>query len=258
MAHAELVTTPRSSFWLRQFSGKSTTQQVVFDIVFGIVLPLVCVVFDPIVFRGAGGLPWLLSNSIAAYVGIGIGIVSLLVWLSTHLPAKVLTGALAASAVFSFGLGVLLLPLSLMGLFILIGALGFIPFVTSFVFFRNTVRAIACARTKQRHRNWIVVACFSFALALTAPAFAQFWVKRDVASAMEQLLANDSKTAQHGLERLRRFAAVHHHRAVQVAISAEYCGLAQHGEPTVGRITFLLLPARHVIGGLREVVGRGG
>lgn len=58
-------------------------------------------------------------------------------------------GALAAAACGALGIGVLMLPMTLLGLLIGIGVLGFVPFVTSWVFFGATVAALgrAIART---------------------------------------------------------------------------------------------------------------
>lgn len=58
-------------------------------------------------------------------------------------------GALAAAACGALGIGVLMLPMTLLGLLVGIGVLGFVPFVTSWVFFGATVAALgrAIART---------------------------------------------------------------------------------------------------------------
>ena len=46
----------------------------------------------------------------------------------------------------SLAIGIILSPFSLLGLIILIGALGFVPFFTAIVYLRNAVRAIRSAR----------------------------------------------------------------------------------------------------------------
>jgi hypothetical protein len=43
----------RPRFWRRQFADAPTRAQFRFDVMFGLVLPAFCFVFDPIVFRGA-------------------------------------------------------------------------------------------------------------------------------------------------------------------------------------------------------------
>jgi hypothetical protein len=41
----------RVGFFKRQFRHKATFQQTIFDALFGIVLPVICCVFDPIIFQ---------------------------------------------------------------------------------------------------------------------------------------------------------------------------------------------------------------
>ena len=45
---------PRKPFWRRQFQIESTTGQKKFDWIFGVIMPVICFVFDPIVFKGNG------------------------------------------------------------------------------------------------------------------------------------------------------------------------------------------------------------
>jgi len=41
------------SFWRRQFGEDRTDAQQVFDVVFGLIAPILCFYFDPIVFKGS-------------------------------------------------------------------------------------------------------------------------------------------------------------------------------------------------------------
>lgn len=113
-----------------------------FDIVFGVVLPIGCLVFDPIVFRG-GGFPGMYATG--AYVFVGLQIAILLCWMllgrRMDRGADFFPGPLLAGGVFSLLLGIAMLPLSLMGLVMVIGILGFTPFLTSLVYFRAGFRA---------------------------------------------------------------------------------------------------------------------
>ena len=45
------ISTPKPGFWRRQFGSNVTTKQKGFDWTVGVVLPLICFLFDPIVFR---------------------------------------------------------------------------------------------------------------------------------------------------------------------------------------------------------------
>lgn len=70
---------------------------------------------------------------------------AMVVWWKTHdRPRRFhtpLAGALFVGTVFSFGIAVVLTPLALIGLFVLIGILGFFPWITCAVFLRAAARA---------------------------------------------------------------------------------------------------------------------
>jgi len=112
----------------------------------GIVLPVACLVFDPVVFRGgfAGG-PLLGPFKLFAYALIALEIAALGAWLALRGRAGVwcgpLGGVMTAGALFSLVVGVVLLPFSLLGLMFLIGVLGFSPFLAALVYWRNGGRA---------------------------------------------------------------------------------------------------------------------
>lgn len=131
-----------STFWQRQFVSPATTKQVVFDVLIGIVLPILCVVADPIVFRAVFGAPVLGSYRLFGYLTISMGIVTLAFWLVRRRASAFLGGMLLGYALFSFLLGIVLLPLSLIGLLLFIGIFGLSPFLTGFSFLRNGVRVL--------------------------------------------------------------------------------------------------------------------
>lgn len=146
------VATRRPSFWRRQVTGQSTWPQVVFDVAFGIVFPLVCLIADPIVFREEGALSGrgvLADYALFAYLFIGLQALALAAWLllGRRLAAggAWFAGPLAAGAIFAGVVGLAILPLSLIGLLFIIGILGFTPWLTSFVYVRNALRAYAGA-----------------------------------------------------------------------------------------------------------------
>ena len=124
-----------------------------FDVVFGILLPILCLVFDPIVLKpglGARNAIFDLSKvKLMIYVFCTLSILSLIFWLGyeTRLRSfgKIVAGFLFAGSIGAFFIGVIILPLSILGLLFLIGILGFIPFLTAFVYLRNGVRAFKSA-----------------------------------------------------------------------------------------------------------------
>src|SRR5262249_32640562 len=92
-------------------------------------------------------------------------------------------GLLAGGAVFAALLGLVLLPFSLIGLSIGIGALGFSPFVTAFVFLRNAVRAFRrCGEEDSAVSVWSGLGLILFfALPWAAHAYADHETRRAVA-----------------------------------------------------------------------------
>lgn len=184
-------------FWRRQFNDSPTRAQFRFDIAFGLVIPVLCFVFDPLVFRG----DILALNGVGhqfrffAYTASAFEIVTLACWLFLvrDFPAwsRPAGGVLAAGALFSFTLGVVILPLSLIGLvFAGLGALGFIPFVTAIVYLRNARRALRLNRTGAPVRGGATASfVFGLVLALGTPAAAQRVAKRVVRSTSAEVLA---------------------------------------------------------------------
>src|SRR4051812_21578733 len=148
---------PRSRFrfWKRQFALERTRVQVGFDICFGILLPVICFTFDPIVFRTEGirGRGILHGIQAFAYVLSTVEIFTLAVFLAVgpamqrnmQRLAGFFSGTFTFGALFSLSVGLLILPFSLIGLFFVIGILGFVPFFTFVVYLRNAVRADALA-----------------------------------------------------------------------------------------------------------------
>lgn len=135
----------KDSFWKKQFQIESTYWQKVFDGVFGIVLPVICFFFDFLIFRSPGqSEPMAGEYKPFAYILSFVSIMSLLAFMLWGVKLKWLNGLLcglfAAGAVVSLIIGILLFPYSLIGLMVLIGALGFTPLFTAFVYWRNAVR----------------------------------------------------------------------------------------------------------------------
>jgi hypothetical protein len=134
-------------FIARQFRLPVTPTQKAFDLVFGIIFPLGCILADPIVFHGSS--QWMQQRGIlqpyrvAAYAVTAASIAMLaIVLLNTRrMPSAFLGGGMLASSLFALGVACLLVPFSLIGVFFFgIGLLGFTPFLTGFVYFRNAIR----------------------------------------------------------------------------------------------------------------------
>jgi hypothetical protein len=200
----------KPSFWARQFDRKPTVEQSLFDVIFGVLAPIGCLLFDPVVFRGGlFGSPLLSRWLTAGWCAIGLGIVSLAVWLYRRRPAALLAGVLLAGSLFALLLGIVMLPLSLIGLIMVIGIFGFMPFVTAFVFWRNFIRAVRSDAMKSRRATPMVLFVVGLATGLLLPLAANGFVTSRVARGTEMILFGDAAQRTEGVVLLRtvRFAA---------------------------------------------------
>lgn len=164
-------------FAVRQFTGKPTVRQYVFDATFGLLLPIICVIFDPLVFSGITSLRGVRD---AVYFGIVAALAIFLLWLvfgaRTRMLSAMLGSAMLVSAVAALLIGIAIFPLSVLGIMFFIGVLGFTPFFTAFAFLRNGVRAMAVGRSGDRTTRVISMIAGGglIAVALTAGHWIQY------------------------------------------------------------------------------------
>ncbi|MCA1617756.1 MAG: hypothetical protein LC795_00265 [Acidobacteria bacterium] len=187
-AGAVAVATPTvRGFWRRQFADAATPAQRKFDATFGIILPVLCFFFDPVVFREwhmeDGGIYERWQSY--TYTVCTLEMVALAAWLlrprgTAGLPPAALGGVLFAGGLFSLVVGVAILPLSLLGLIFLAGVFGFTPFPTAVVYLRSGWRAAALGRSNDdaTWRNTVEFA-LGFVFALGAPALTRLWILFD-------------------------------------------------------------------------------
>lgn len=143
----EIETEIKKGFWRRQFQQKATKTQQTFDWLFGVILPVVCFYFDPIVFKNHGILgDYQTFADILSFVSV----MAMAAWLIWGAKLKWLNAFLAGlfivGSAISFSIGVILLPFSILGLAMLIGILGFTPLLTAVVFLRNSIRSYRAAK----------------------------------------------------------------------------------------------------------------
>jgi hypothetical protein len=115
------------------------------NVTIGMLLPLACLFFDPIVFKGMGGGEFSACR-LQAWVMIGLSIICLAAvtfwrianaWLLAFAGGGMFAGGLAAMV-----LGVYMVPLSIMGLIMIIGFLGFSPFLVGVIYLNEGVSAV--------------------------------------------------------------------------------------------------------------------
>lgn len=141
----------RNGFWRRQFQVEPTRRQKQYDWFFGVVMPVICFFFDLGIFSSYfGGDAIFGTFKPFAYLLSFFAIIAMMAWLIWGEQLKwisaFIAGLLLTSGIVALVIGVVLLPFSLMGLVLLVGALGFTPLFTGIVYLRNGVRAMRATK----------------------------------------------------------------------------------------------------------------
>ena len=197
-------------FWRRQFRQQTTRKQTIFDVLFGVVLPVLCFIFDPIVFRGNffGGVPLFGQLQFLAYTVAFIEITTLLIWLvwreRLRRQAVALGGFLLTGALISLAIGIVLLPFSLLGLFFFgLGLLGFTPFLTFIVFWRNGRRAINLQTAYARGARKLGALVLGMIFVVGGPSAAHVSLTRAASDSVEKILEGDAQSMEAAIKRLK-------------------------------------------------------
>ena len=218
----EEKTAPQKRFWRRQFQTESTNSQKKFDWIFGVVLPVICFVFDPIVFKGDGwGAAYLGTYKPFAYLLSFVSVMAMSAWLIWGEKLKwlntFLAGLFIVGGIVSLGISIILLPISLLGLFVIIGALGFTPVFSAVVYLRNSLRAYQAA--KPFLEKSVVV--YSFALSALFSAVVPSVINAEINRVLENVIKGDARTVRAEIQNLKYIAplinfdalALHYHRS---------------------------------------------
>jgi hypothetical protein len=185
-------------FWARQFQDQPTKPQRRFDWIFGVVMPAVCIFFDPFVFSNhlGGDQPLLGGFKPFVYLLSFVSILMMAAWLLWREKLKglsaLLTGVFAVSALMSAAIGGVLFPFSLIGLFFLIGVLGFTPLFTSVIYMRNSVRAFRAAKIALPHNTVVYSAALASLFALVVP----YVTNVEIARSLERIKFGDVQTVR--------------------------------------------------------------
>jgi len=204
MTPQTLVANPtlaRPGFWRRQFSSPATGAQIIFDVIFGIVMPVVCFILDPGIIKGSVYTVFVYGLSALAIPTLGLCLVlgqKVGAWSG---PAS---GVLLAGGMCCFVIGAILLPLSIIGLTVaVIAILGFTPLVTAFVYIRNAIRSFLQSRTQATRSRSVAALALATAVTVAIPAAASWQASRMVASSMEQILRGDETSTNDAIDKLR-------------------------------------------------------
>ena len=190
----EEETEPRKGFWQRQFQTESTESQKTFDWLFGVILPVACFVFDPVVFKGdAWGAAYLGTYKPFAYTLSFVSVMAMSAWLIWGEKLKWLNAFLAGlfivGGIVSLGIGIILSPISLLGLIVLIGALGFTPMFSAVVYLRNSLRAYQAAKPFLEKS----VLVYSFALSAIFSAVVPSVINAEINRALDKIIKGDAR-----------------------------------------------------------------
>lgn len=183
------------------------------EFTFGLVLPVLCLLFDPCVFkrwRALGTLPMLAAYGTTAYLFIGLQMGCFVLWswrgramggASAWFAGVMFSGVLAA-----LSLGVALFPVSALGvLFLGLGLLGFTPFGTAWAFWQQVRRALMQAKASMR--TGVVAVWFAVGVMCMALPFGAYQVQRaqTLNRSIAALMEGDTKESAAALQRLRAF-----------------------------------------------------
>jgi hypothetical protein len=200
--------TRKPGFWRRQFQLSPTNGQAVFDLSFGVIAPIACFFFDPLVFQsGIGGPPLFPSYQTFVYLFSGCQIFLLCFWLlrGPHSGfATVTIGAgLLSGGVFCAVIGCLLAPYSVIGLLVVLGVLGFIPFITSIVYLRNAWRALSVEVSDLTTVKYVAAFILGATLAVGIPASGSIRIHSAAAESVNEILHADRSHASNAAQRLK-------------------------------------------------------
>ena len=175
----DMVIEPENGFWRRQFQQQSTKAQRKFDWLFGVILPVICFAFDPIVFTNA---TFLGNYKAFAYILSFVSVMAISAWLIWGAKLKwlnaILAGLFIIGSVVSLGIGIVIFPISVLGLIVLIGALGFTPLFCSIVFLRNSVRALRAAKPFLEKKTLVYVFLLAALFSAVVPSVANVEINK--------------------------------------------------------------------------------
>lgn len=180
---------------LRRYSTPVTA------LVLGVIVPVACLLLDPVVFRsGRLGVAWLGEWWIEFYGLILLSTSAMLVWHLFRRFPSLFCGLLAAGSVVAVVLGIMMLPMTILGLFFAgVGILGLAPFFTAVAFCGCARRAHDQAGASFRPG----VALFGFVLLVLVPVAAQAGVTQVVDQSIAALETGSDAERAEAVQHLR-------------------------------------------------------
>ena len=180
------------------------------DLFAGIVFPILCFYYDADASGRSLGLRMFYGGPIQVllYVAVALQITALIAWWicprQSFWLLGLLAGVLLVGALLALAIAVAMIPLTLIGMLLLVGVLGLAPWYTSIVFFRNAREAFrAVDRSGRPSRVGVAGVVLGAFVAAAIPTAAQWWVCRDVhhlIAAIETGNAGAATAAKHRLK----------------------------------------------------------
>jgi hypothetical protein len=201
-------------FWARQFGPNRTGGQDAFDVIFGLILPILCFMADPVVFKSLAifGRPLFEDYQLFAYVVSTVEMGCFLVWRT--FPSKVNTLSPLFGGVFLIGacvsgwIGLAMLPLTLPALLFVIGFLGLIPFLTAFVYLRTGIRAMNAQANAAPLASRITVTSLSGFVAIGSLVVACTFAENAISASVDTVIYGNTAAAEAAVKRLKWFRFV--------------------------------------------------
>ncbi len=194
------------TFWRRQFQKGVTNKQKVFDWIFGVILPVLCFSADPAIFKTSelwGSSAYLAVLKPFAYLLSFVSIMALMASLIWGAKLRALNGPLAGlffvGGIISFGVGIIILPVTIAGLIIFIGVLGFVPFLSSAVYLVHAFRSLDRAKPVFERAVLIRTIVITGLFSLITPAV----INLEIEHSLARLRSGSYETIQHETELLR-------------------------------------------------------
>jgi hypothetical protein len=184
------------------------------EVLFAVLLPIICLAGDFV-------LDFLPSSFVAELI---VGVRSpIFVWCTTGLgilavsasarpiaspPIQdVVRGTMLGTGILAALIGLAMLPLTLVGIALLIGALGFVPFGTAYVMLVRTEKVLSFIRIAADRKTVLRVALVSVAAtgSIILPAALQFWEGQWVDRQIAELTSGSPARALAALDSLSRY-----------------------------------------------------
>ncbi len=99
--------------------------------------------------------------------------------------------------------GVLIFPLSILGLIVLIGILGFTPFVTGFVYLRNGVRALVVQEKNSTYALRFLTTALAAVFPIGLPLFTDQLVNETTSRSVFQIVNGDQQQVELAVNQMR-------------------------------------------------------